>query len=155
MQVVFTSLFATTQACSLVNPSVILLKYGCDHILSKLQNSVNLSIATHELCMDFNTGVQFLSRAVFISVSSLSNHLCYPPSFVTKWYQEVFPWIARGWNQPLALNYCLGPECVWKFTPIPSLCFCDVMLTLRDNLYSTVIELFFVLYWSHREKSYG
>jgi hypothetical protein len=30
--------------------------------------------------------------AAFISLSFFSNHLHSPPSFISKWFQEVFPW---------------------------------------------------------------
>jgi len=41
--------------------------------------------------------------------------------------------IARGCIKPLTFSYCLGLECVGKFTPMSFQCYCGVVLMHRDN----------------------
>jgi len=51
--------------------------------------------------------------------------------------------IARGCIKPLTFSYCLGLECVGKFTPVSSQCYCGVVLMHRGNFifhcYRTVL----------------
>jgi hypothetical protein len=89
--------------------------------------------------------VQDLSHCYSFQTISAIHPASYPNSTRNSFLGST---IAGGWIQPLAFNYCLGPEHVWKFTPMSSLCFCGVVLWHRDKLYFTVIELFFVLYWA-------
>jgi len=44
--------------------------------------------------------------------------------------------IARGCIKTLTFSYCLGLECVRKFTLMSSQCYCGVVLMHRDNFIS-------------------
>lgn len=95
-------------------------------------------------CPWTKTGTQFLWGAAFISLSFLSNYLHNPPSFISKWYQEVFPWY-NSQRMYQTFSYCRGLN-VWGNLPpchlSASVVWC---LCTETTLYFTVIKLFFVL----------
>jgi hypothetical protein len=84
-------------------------------------------------------------RCRILFLSFLSNHCHSPHSFIFKWCQEVFTWYCNSQRmyQTTTFSYCLGLECVGKFTPMSSQWYCGVVLMHRDNFifcsYKTVL----------------
>jgi hypothetical protein len=92
--------------------------------------------------MDFKTGIQFLWGAAFIVIVFPFISSPYSTQLHIQMVPGSLSLVLQYSRMNQTFSYCLGPECVGKFTPMLSLCYCAVLIH-RDNFifhcYRTVL----------------